>query len=222
MTERREGIPMTPMQAILERHSVRSYESKPIPGEIRQELEREIHEVNQESGLRIQVLWDAAKVFEGKIKGAENCIALIGKGPDLEERLGYYGARILLKIQMLGMNSVWVASSFHKRAAAELSIIEEGESLVNAIAFGYGTTQGNARKSKRMEKLCSVDGEMPDWFEQGMRAAMLAPTAINQQQFQIRLKDGRVSLKAKLGVYSRVDLGIVRYFFEQGSGRSIS
>ena len=42
MTERREGIPMTPMQAILERHSVRSYESKPIPGEIRQELEREI------------------------------------------------------------------------------------------------------------------------------------------------------------------------------------
>ena len=49
--------------------------------------------------------------------------------------------------------------------------------------------------------------------------ALLAPTAINQQKFKFSLHDGnKVSVKAGLGFYSKVDLGIVKYHFEIGAG----
>ena len=39
-------------------------------------------------------------------------------------------------------------------------------------------------KSKPMEKLCAVrEDDMPGWFEDGVHAAVLAPTALNQQKF---------------------------------------
>ena len=213
---------MTINEAVAARHSVRSYESKPVPEEIRSAIEEEVDAANRESGLHIQVLWDKPQVFAGKVKGAENGVILIGKrSAEFEEKLGYFGARIMLKIQMLGLNSVWVAMSFNKKEAAALCSVGEGESVVNALAFGYGTTQGTAHRSKAAERCMSVNGEVPEWFAKGMEAAMLAPTAINQQQFVFSLDGDRVSAKAKIGPYSKVDLGIVKYFFEIGSGKKI-
>ena len=48
---------------------------------------------------------------------------------------------------------------------------------------------------------------------------MLAPTAVNQQKFLFTLNGDEVTAKATGGVYSRIDLGIVKYHFEVGSGR---
>ncbi len=42
------------MEAIESRHSVRSYEDTPIPESIVKELQAEIDQCNQESGLHIQ------------------------------------------------------------------------------------------------------------------------------------------------------------------------
>ncbi len=211
---------MTIQEAMQVRHSVRAYESRPVPEELREEIEKAVSDANRESGLHIQVFWDKPQVFAGKIKGAENGIILIGKNaPNLDEMLGYYGAQIMLRLQMLGLNSVWVAMSFNKREAAALCSIEDGDSLVNAIAFGYGTTQGTAHKSKSVERCMNVKGDVPEWFARGMEAAMLAPTAINQQQFVFSLDGETVSAKAKLGPFSKVDLGIAKYFFEIGSGK---
>ena len=48
-----------------------------------------------------------------------------------------------------------------------------------------------------------------------MEAALLAPTAMNQQRFIFDLKDGnRVDAYALSGPYSAIDLGIVKYHFE--------
>ena len=52
----------------------------------------------------------------------------------------------------------------------------------------------------------------------GVEAALLAPTAMNQQKFVFSLKEDRVSIKPGLGFYSKVDLGIVKYHFELGAG----
>ena len=50
--------------------------------------------------------------------------------------------------------------------------------------------------------------------------ALLAPTAINQQKFAINLgADEAVEFVDKGGVLSQVDIGIVKYHFEVGSGR---
>ena len=91
--------------------------------------------------------------------------------------------------------------------------------LVCVIAVGYGVNNGKERKSKPMEKLCTVPGaDMPEWFREGMEAAMLAPTALNQQRFLVSLEDGRVTVTAGNGVMTKIDLGIVTCNFEIGSG----
>ena len=51
--------------------------------------------------------------------------------------------------------------------------------------------------------------------------ALLAPTAINQQKFMIRLnEDDSVDFIDRKGPFSKVNLGIVRYHFEIGAGRN--
>lgn len=59
----------------------------------------------------------------------------------------------------------------------------------------------------------------PKWFLNGVNAALLAPTAVNQQKFTFILNGSQVSAKAGLGFYSKMDLGIVKYHFEIGAGR---
>ncbi len=214
---------MTELEAIRARHSVRRYRSDPVPDDIRAMLQAHTERINAASGLDFQIIYDKPEVFEGKIKGSANCVAFIGKkSPDLLEKIGYWGADIMLRIQELGLNSVWVAMSFNKKPAAANVKPADGEQIINVLAFGYGEDEGKPHKSKPIDKLCEVKGEMPDWFAKGMEAAALAPTAINQQRFVITLDGEKIEAKAKVGPYAKVDLGIVKYFFEAASGRKFS
>ena len=87
------------------------------------------------------------------------------------------------------------------------------------IAIGYGETEGVKHKSKPVEKLCNVSrDDMPTWFKNGMVAAMLAPTALNQQKFFVSLVGDEVVITAKRGPFTKVDLGIVKYNFEAACG----
>ena len=57
------------------------------------------------------------------------------------------------------------------------------------------------------------------WFEKGVQAALLAPTAVNQQKFLFTLvNDHTVRVEAGWGLYTEVDLGIVKYHFELAAG----
>ncbi|MBQ2497291.1 MAG: nitroreductase, partial [Prevotella sp.] len=97
--------------------------------------------------------------------------------------------------------------------------IGDGERLRCVISVGYGTSQGVSHKIKSVEKVSKVDGAMPDWFRRGVEAALLAPTAINQQKFTFSLTNGnQVRAKAGWGYFSKVDLGIVKLHFEIGAG----
>ncbi len=213
-------------EAIVQRHSVRSYLDKPIPAEIVSELAAEITACNRESGLHIQLVTEEPEAFSGfmahygKFSGVRNYIALIGrKASDLDEKLGYYGERIAIKAQQLGLNTCWVAMTFSRKKSK--CIVDKGEKLVCVLSLGYGRTQGIAHKSKPMAQLCTASAEMPDWFQKGMACAMLAPTAMNQQKFLFALDGEKVSVKSMGGFYAKVDLGIVQYHFEVGSGRKI-
>lgn len=215
---------MTILEAIENRHSVRSYRNKPIPAELIACLQSEIDACNKESGLHIQLVVNEPKAFDGlmahygKFSGVQNYIALIGKKSGaFDELTGYYGERVALLAQTMGLNTCWVAMTFSKGTSKKNCIIGQGEKLGCVISLGYGESQGIAHKSKPIEALCSVDETMPDWFEQGMKAAQLAPTAMNQQKFHITLVGNKVSVKSLGGFYSNVDLGIVKYHFETGA-----
>jgi nitroreductase len=143
------------------------------------------------------------------------------KNDSFDYRCGYYGEKIVLFAQQLGLNTCWAALTFNKKMVKE--IIPDGEALCMVIALGYGETQGNSRRSKSIQDVVISKGEMPDWFRNGVEAALKAPTAVNQQKFAFGMKNGEPAVKVKgVGVYTKVDLGIVAYHFEAGSGRKIA
>lgn len=215
---------MDMLEIMKARHSVRQYEEKRIEIPEREALFHLVKECNKESGMNIQIVFDEPRCFEGimahygKFSGVNNYIALVGKkGADLEEKAGYYGEKIVLKAQELGLNTCWVAMT-HGKSVAE---IKKGEKLACIIALGYGANQGVPHKSKPLEQLCSCAKAMPDWFSKGMEAVLLAPTAMNQQKFYFTLENGGVSAKAGKGFYTKMDLGIVKYHFEAVTGRKV-
>ena len=60
----------------------------------------------------------------------------------------------------------------------------------------------------------------PAWFRAGVEAALLAPTAINQQKFRFELVGEREVRAVQTGGFCRgLDLGIVKYHFECGAGK---
>ena len=210
-------------EAMEHRHAVRSYEDRPIAPEAREALLACIAQCNRESGLHIQLVLDEPRGFGGlpahygKFSGVKNYIALIGKkSPNLEEACGYYGEKIVLRAQQLGLNTCWVAMTYSKVKTAFQ--IAPGEKLCLVIAVGHGTTQGAGHPVKQPEEVSKADSPVPDWFQRGVRAALLAPTAMNQQKFTFTLQGGSVAAKAGTGFYTKVDLGIAKYHFEIGAG----
>ena len=212
------------IEAIRARHSVRQYKDKPLEGEVLSALQAEIDTCNRESGLHIQLVTDEPKAFTsflaryGTFKGVKNYFALIGKkSPALEETCGYYGERLVLRAQQLGLNTCWVAMTYKKIPGAFQ--VDPGEKLTVVIALGYGAVQGVPHKSKPAEAVAKDFGKAPEWFRRGVNAALLAPTAMNQQKFSFAMKDGRVLAKADAGFYTKIDLGIVKYHFEAAAGK---
>lgn len=218
---------MTDLEAIRARHSVRAYLDKPIPPELRRELDALAERCNRESGLHIRLIYDDPAGYDsflthyGVFRNVTNYIVLAGKKEgDFDFRCGYYGEKLVLLAQKLGLNTCWTALTFNKKRVREL--IPEGESLCMAIALGYGKTQGVPHRSKRPERVSEGVETMPDWFEKGLEAALLAPTAVNQQRFCFGLENGEATVRVKgIGSYTRVDLGIAALHFELGSGRKV-
>ena len=213
------------LQAINERHSVRTFNDKPIDDVLAAALERLITTYNAESGLHMQLIQNEPKAFSGlkarygKFKGVKNYIALIGrKGADLEEMCGYFGEILVLEAQALGLKTCWVGGTYRKVPKA--MSIEKGEKLVAVIAVGYSDAEGVQHKCKEFNEVSKTIGAMPEWYTKGVEAALLAPTAINQQKFVFELiSDEKVKVTAGLGPFSKVDLGIVKCHFEIASGK---
>ncbi len=218
---------MDMMRAIKNRHSVRQYEDRPLDEKALSALQAEIRACNEESGLHIQLVTDEPKAFDsrmahyGKFSGVQNYIAMIGKkGSRADEKCGYYGERLVLLAQELGLNTCWVALTYRKIKTA--FAIDPGEKLHLVIALGYGKTQGVPHRSKTFDEVVVTDEKTPDWFQNGIQAALLAPTALNQQKFVFTFKKGKVSVRPGFGPYTRSDLGIVKYHFEIGAGRKMN
>lgn len=217
---------MTLQEALKLRRSVRSYTSEPIAPDALAALQAEISAINAETGLHIQLITDEPKAFDsplahyGKFSGVRNYIALVGKkSSDLYEKCGYYGQRIVLYAQSLGLNTCWVALTY-RRIPGTIDV-DKGEKLTVVISVGYGTTQGSPRPSKTTLQVSDLTPDCPDWYKAGIEGALLAPTAVNQQKFRIRRSGENVYFKALPGPYSGMDLGIVKYNFEIASGRRI-
>lgn len=214
-------------EAIIRRHSVRQYVERSIETDKVERLRQVVNECNTEGNLHIQLITDEPQAFGGrwahygKFSGVSNYFAMIGrKDKSLDERIGYYGERLVLEAQRLGLNTCWVGLTYSK--VSDVLAIDKDETLVCVISLGYGASQGTARKSKTPEQVSknATSQPLPQWFRDGVEMALLAPTAMNQQKFRFTLLDGTtVKAEKGIGFYSGVDLGIVKLHFELGAGR---
>lgn len=217
-------------EAIEARHSVRAYKDLPLSEEIVKLLEDELVKLNNEGQLHIQLICNEPKAFQGtmakygKFRNVNNYLVMAGKkAEDLDKRIGYYGEHLVLLAQTLGLNTCWVGLSYSKVPGTY--VLEEGEKIACYIAIGYGETQGVGHKIKTVEQVSNASDITPSWFKKGVEAALLAPTAVNQQKFSfehVGVKNNCHLIRAKKGFsmigYTKMDLGIAKYHFEIGAG----
>ena len=195
------------IEAIKARHSVRKYMDRPIEKAKVAQLREAVDAVNAESGLNVQLVLNEPKAFSsglwkyGQFSGVQNYFVMAGpKGKEAEEKIGYYGEKLVLLAQTIGLNTCWVGLT----------------------SLGYGTMPGVQHPQKPAENFYeSSEGLPPVWFRNGLEAALLAPTAVNQQKFKFILHPGNV-VEAKvlfsMAGYTAIDLGIVKLHFELGAG----
>ncbi|MBO7113227.1 MAG: nitroreductase [Bacteroidaceae bacterium] len=216
------------IQAIKERHSVRKYTDKPIEKEKVESINKAIEQYNTLGGLNIQLVLEEPKAFStgmwkyGQFSGVRNYLVMAGpKTKESEESIGYYGEQLVLLAQTLGLNTCWVGLTYKKIPGT--FTLRDGDILHCVIALGYGANSGVQHPQKPIENFFECKGDVPEWFKAGMEAALLAPTAVNQQKFKFILHDNN-TVEAKttfsMAGYTRVDLGIVKCHFEIGAGKS--
>lgn len=219
---------MNLIEAIEARHSVRRYLDRPVEAYKLDILRKAVEEANVASGLNIQLVVDEPKAFNGmfittygQFYGVKNYLVMAApKGKEWEEKVGYYGEKLVLLAQTLGLNTCWAGLTYKKIPTA--FTLRKGDIIHCEIALGYGENQGRQHPMKPAEKFYEADGEVPEWFKAGLEAALLAPTAVNQQKFKFILHEGdKVEVKTLFSPwgYTQVDLGIVKCHFEIGAGK---
>ena len=214
------------LEAIKARHSVRKYIDRPIEagkaGIIRAAIER----INIESGLNVQLVLDEPKSFSaglwkyGQFHGVKNYFVMAGpKGKEYEEKVGWFGEELVLLAQTLGLNTCWVGLTYTKIPGT--FTLREGDRIHCVISLGYGADQGVQHPLRHVDRFFESDGEPPQWFLKGMEAALLAPTAVNQQKIKVILHPDGVEAKSLFSMvgYTAIDLGIVKYHFEKAAGK---
>jgi nitroreductase len=221
-------------EAIEVRSSRRVYTSKAIEAHMAEKLKKLISQINQESGLHLQLYinngdaFSGLKMSYGMFKNVSNYIALVGntKDQDYVEKLGYYGEKLVLEATMMNLGTCWVGGTYDKKTCK--CDIKDNENLLGIITLGY-TPEVRPfkermvysiirRKTKSISELLTSDAENPSWLIRGMEAVQKAPSAVNMQpvRFAYKADDLTADVTGKLG-YEMMDLGIAKLHFEIGS-----
>ena len=209
-------------EAMKKRHMVRKYINKPISDDLINKINERISMNNKKFNLSMKLMVNNNKGVSSIMKlimakGVNNFIILAGdNSANLDERLGYSGADIMLFAQTLGLNTWWVGGTFNR----SVSKYVDNKKVTGIIAIGYGETQGVPHKSKMVEDVSKYNGTIiPSWFISGVDGALLAPTALNKQNFMIIGDGNKVKIECDNGIFTGSNVGLVKYHFELGAGK---
>lgn len=201
---------------------VRKYTDKPLSDEIIAKINERIELNNKTYNLNMKLMINNSKGVSSIMKlimarGVNNFIILAGDvSGNLDERLGYSGADIMLYAQTLGLNTWWVGGTFNR----SVSRYVDNKKVTGIIAIGYGQTQGVPHKSKNVEDVSKYEGTIiPPWFISGVDGALLAPTALNKQDFMLIGNGNRVKIECSNGIFTGSNVGLIKYHFELGAGK---
>ena len=215
--------------AIWKRRSIRKYLEKNIEKEKIDQLRGSISDLNETSGLTMEFIEESDclhPLMTLMFKNTRSVISVKGKtnDPDLDEKCGYYGERIVLEATSLGLGTCWVAGIKKKNRSLN---IKDDETVVCAITVGYGVEAMSTstaipdsphRKTKSVSDFLDGKTDVPDWITSSMKAVQFAPTAVNSQKTRFHYIDGVLSAEIPSGRLNMVDLGITKLHFELAAG----
>lgn len=207
-------------EAMEKRHMVRKYTDEPLKEDMIKKLNERIEENNKAHNLNMKLMIKEEHAVNALIKlllarGVRNYIILAGEtSSNLDEKLGYAGADVMLYAQTLGLNTWWVGGTYNRSVAKYV----DNKKVIGIIAVGYGISQGVPHKSKVASEVSNISESSPEWFKNGIKAALLAPTALNKQDFMIKQNGNKVSIECNNGIFTGANVGLIKYHFDLGAG----
>ncbi|HEY5529701.1 MAG TPA: nitroreductase family protein [Thermoleophilia bacterium] len=233
--------------AIDVRHSARTYTGDPVDATSIDGLVEFCAQLPGKEVARVVVAPVApAAVFTGMVGGygkvldAPSALIMIGDEAAfaVEESVGYLGEAAILEATARDLGTCWVAGFFDRRIAAELVSLAPGERIFAISPIGHAKPRPRssermlkrivgAHKRKPIEEVApGFDaGIWPDWAAEGVRLAVIAPSAVNRQPWRFELEPGTadsvtvsiVEKGAEGRVPRRLDCGIAMLHFQVGS-----
>ena len=228
-------------QAIFERRSRRNYEPKLIEADLSAYLKTLCTEFRPFPHARAVLVTESPNtVFKGvigpygKIKGSPVFIAFIGNmsSRSVQEEVGYLGEGIILEATALHFATCWVAGFFRPEVVSSLIEINEGERVLSITPVGYAkkhqsleerlmTGFGWTHRRKSPSKLVQGHNqkEWPEWTRAALRAARMAPSAVNRQPWRFRVEKDSITVSVdrpgrEFNISKRLDCGIAMMHIE--------
>lgn len=209
-------------ELIKNRHSVRRYKDIKLKDSDITKINEYIKEINQ-NDLSFELVTNQ-NIFKnlilgyGFIKNCNNYIIMGGKDNELlEEKVGYFGEELVLKLLDLGIHSCFVGGTYKKKKVK--NELKDGYRNVLVLAIGYGENNGKLAKTKTFDDI-SISKDVPDWYKKGIELVLLAPSALNQKKWEFEfIAPNQVRIKSFGIHFPKVDLGIAKYHFEIGAGK---
>lgn len=178
---------MTETVALRTRRSIRRYHERPLAADIVAALRAEIDTINHQQDLNMQLVTDEPHAFRsflayGKFSGVSNYVMVVGRKDDtLDYRAGYGSESFVLRAKQLGLGTCIVGMTYRKVSGT--FTLGADERVVVCIAVGYPAEEGRPHKVRALQQVSNVGADTPSWFSRGVEAALMAPTAVNQQKF---------------------------------------
>ena len=231
-------------KAIEARTSRRKYLSKPLKEEKISTLEEQMKPLQEKlSSSRIiisqkgfdDVIWTVVGSY-GLITGAESYAVMIkdtDKGQfQADVETGILGEALILAATAEKIDTCWVGGMFDVDQVLSNHELKDGEEIAAITPLGQAKDRltlteklakkfAGSHKRKSLTELCadrSADkelAEMPEWINEALRSARLAPSAVNRQPWRFKLRPAAekillhvADLEKEHGISPSLDCGI--------------
>ena len=224
------------IEAILLRHSVRTYSDTPMPSDISAQVAEIAAKVRQPlPGQDARLVLIGTDIKEkigtyGLFKGSRQYLALVYKDFDglSAVNAGMVGEAAVIAMTQLGLGTCWLGGTYSKGTVADIVKPAEGERIAALIAFGLPASResltsrlmskfAGSKKRKSFGQLFKTGDNSA--YDEALELMRLAPSAVNEQPWRAFVAgDGIDFYSDGTGGFRLLDMGIGLYHFSLGAG----